>query len=98
MKTKQERIIEVVQFLKDFILECEPDTGCGRCDDLRKHINTLESIHSEPEDELREDSELADILKECRDTLILDSLIDKSNTTDKTLKRLEEYLKSKTKA
>jgi hypothetical protein len=32
---------DIIKFLEEQILECEPGTGCGRCDELRMHIETL---------------------------------------------------------
>lgn len=46
---KKEQIIEIAAWLKETILECNPEDHCQRCDDLRVHIATLESIATEIE-------------------------------------------------
>lgn len=31
-------IEETIKFLQEIVIECEPNTGCGRCDDARKLV------------------------------------------------------------
>jgi hypothetical protein len=53
MKTKQQIIEKTIRFLNDFVIECKPNKGCGRCDDARKIVSELESelLQQEPEKE-----------------------------------------------
>jgi hypothetical protein len=37
----KEIIQQVIVFLEDHIIECDLDTGCGRCNDARRHVNNL---------------------------------------------------------
>jgi len=38
-------IIETIRFLKEEILECDPNDGyCGKCDSVRNHISELEKL------------------------------------------------------
>jgi len=34
---------EVIEFLKRSVIECEPNKGCGRCDEARRHVVRLEN-------------------------------------------------------
>ena len=45
---------ETIAFLRDHILECEPNSCCGRCDDLRKHIAILEEADKKLNGNIRE--------------------------------------------
>ena len=46
----KKRIDDLITFLKEHILECEPNTGCGRCDELRNLITAIDSEEVEPRD------------------------------------------------
>jgi hypothetical protein len=35
---------EVVKFLEDYVIECNPDDGCGRCNEARECVESLKSI------------------------------------------------------
>lgn len=34
---------EIADFLEEGIIECEPNTGCGRCDEVRECVSSLRS-------------------------------------------------------
>jgi hypothetical protein len=35
---------EVVKFLEDYVIECNPDDGCGRCNEARECVESLKAI------------------------------------------------------
>lgn len=39
-----EKIISVVNFLNDYVIECHPSNGCGRCNEARLHVANLREI------------------------------------------------------
>ena len=37
-------IENAIKFLEEIVIECEPNTGCGRCDDARKVVEDLRGL------------------------------------------------------
>ncbi len=37
-------IEDTIKFLEEIVIECEPNTGCGRCDDARKLVDGLKGL------------------------------------------------------
>ena len=40
-------IEDVIQFLEEYVIECEPYRGCGKCDATRECVEILKSYSEE---------------------------------------------------
>jgi positive regulator of sigma E activity len=39
-------LTEIADFIENHVIECEPNTGCGKCDEARECVKDLREIEN----------------------------------------------------